>query len=131
MHAHQFWVGIASPVSEILLLSKLAKIPFETMDYRAQTGKFRGILFFFLVCYHECLALLPESIVNTTRLHNNTICLFTLTSMQSQHKTFHEPSLKVGFHLLGQGYWHKLLVCSNIVLIVSLAHTLVLASLIH
>ena len=77
-------VGIASPVSEILLLSKLAKIPFEieTMDYRAQTGKFRGILFFFLVCYHECLALLPESIVNTTRLHNNTICLFKLTSTQ-------------------------------------------------
>ena len=61
---------------------KIGQNPFETMDYRAQTGKFRGILFFFLVCYHECLALLPESIVNTTRLHNNTICLFKLTSTQ-------------------------------------------------
>ena len=130
MHAHQFWWALPLRFQRYCYFQNWPKFPLRLWT-RAQTGKFRGILFFFLVCYHQCLALLPESIVNTTRLHNNIICLFTLTSMQSQHKTFHEPSLKVGFHLLGQGYWHKILVCSNIVLIVSLAHTLVLASLIH
>ena len=34
MHAHQFLVGVACLVSEILLLSKTAKFSFLTMDYR-------------------------------------------------------------------------------------------------
>ena len=33
MHAQQILVGIACPVSEILLLSKMVNFPFTTMDY--------------------------------------------------------------------------------------------------
>ena len=32
-------VGMASPVSEILLLSKMAKFPFPTMDYSPWSSK--------------------------------------------------------------------------------------------
>ena len=32
-------VGVASPVSEILLLSKMAKFPFPTMDYSPWSSK--------------------------------------------------------------------------------------------
>ena len=33
-------VGVASPVSEILLLSKTAKFPFPTMDYSPWSSKY-------------------------------------------------------------------------------------------
>ena len=39
MHLHQFWCGVTSPVSEILLLSKMAKFPFPTMDYSPWSSK--------------------------------------------------------------------------------------------
>ena len=38
MHAHQFW-SAWSPVSEISLLSKMAKFPFPTMDYSPWSSK--------------------------------------------------------------------------------------------
>ena len=39
MHAHRFLVSVASPVSEILLLSKMAKFPFLSMDYSPWSSK--------------------------------------------------------------------------------------------
>ena len=39
MHAHKFFVGVASLVSEILLLSKTANFPFLTMDYSPWSSK--------------------------------------------------------------------------------------------
>ena len=34
-----FLVGVASQISEILLLSKMAKFPFPTMDYKSMVIK--------------------------------------------------------------------------------------------
>ena len=39
MHAAPILVGMASLVSEILLLSKMAKFPFQTMDYSPWSSK--------------------------------------------------------------------------------------------
>ena len=39
MHVHQFLVGMASLISEILLLLKTAKFPFPTMDYSPWSSK--------------------------------------------------------------------------------------------
>ena len=39
MHVHQFFVGVVSLVSEILLLSKTVKFPFLTMDYSPWSSK--------------------------------------------------------------------------------------------
>ena len=39
MHVHQFLVGVASLVSEMLLLSKTSKFPFPTMDYSPWSSK--------------------------------------------------------------------------------------------
>ena len=39
MHAHQFLVGVAFLVSEILLPSKTANFPFRTMDYSPWSSK--------------------------------------------------------------------------------------------
>ena len=39
MHATPILVGMASLVSEILLLSKMAKFPFQTMDYSPWSSK--------------------------------------------------------------------------------------------
>ena len=38
-HAHQFLMGVAILVSEILLLSKTVKFPFPTMDYSPWSSK--------------------------------------------------------------------------------------------
>ena len=39
MHVQQFFVGVVSLVSEILLLSKTVKFPFLTMDYSPWSSK--------------------------------------------------------------------------------------------
>ena len=39
MHVHLILMGVTSPVSEILVLSKMAKFPFRTMDYSPWSSK--------------------------------------------------------------------------------------------
>ena len=63
MHAHRFLVGVASPVSEILLLSKMAKFPFLTMDYSPWSSK--------NLIYRNRLKKFMQVVVDVKYMHTN------------------------------------------------------------